>query len=175
MHIWTQAYAHTPTQPNTEVLSTHRSLYQRMHGGCLVDVGIEKRVLDAQRHDPEEDADAEREEAADGDEVAAGLEPAAHGRHHAGDGEDEGGEDEGGVDDARRQGEALVQQVADGLLAVPRRVVHEPPHDEAEAQLDAARGEEEDVGREGREEDLVGHDGWVGWVGGEVRPGCPDG
>lgn len=137
--------------------NSYRSLHQRLNRLILRRVNGLKRLLEPQRHDPEVQSHGEREDAADGDHVAANLEQVALDEGHGGDGEDERGEDEDGVDDARGEGELLVDEVARGVLAVGGRLVLEVHGGDGEAELHCAGGEEEQVGHEGGDEDFVGH------------------
>lgn len=141
----------------------YRSLNRRLNRRLLVQIRREKVLFDAQRHDPEHDAEAQGEDGAEGNQVAAELEDGAALGGEAEEGEDKGAEDDAGVGDASVERELAVEQVADGLAAVDRVLVEEALDDEAEAELDGAGGEEEDVDGEGAEEHLVGHLGRIWW------------
>lgn len=134
-------------------------LNESLHSRLLKHVRLGKRVLQLQRHDPEEGADAEGEDGAEDDEDAAQLEPAARGGDEAGQHEDEGDEDGAGVDDAGGQRKAVVEQVARGLGTAGGLVRPLAANDEAEAELNGAGEEEQGVGHNGGEQDSVDHGG----------------
>lgn len=136
---------------------SYRSLHQRLNRLILRRINRLKRLLEPQRHDPKIQAHNKRKHAADSNHVATNLEQIALHQGHGGDGEDKSGEDEDGVDDARGQGKLLVNEVARGVLAIGGRIVHDVHGGDGEAELHCARGEEEEVGHEGGDEDLVGH------------------
>jgi hypothetical protein len=136
-------------------------LHQVLDVGGLVPPDEGKLPLGPQRADPEEDADAHGEEAAERHQEARRLQPPAARRQDARQRHDEGDEDHDGVDDAGVEREALVQQVARRLLALGRRLRHEVPDQEGEAELGGAGCHEEHVGHHHGEEDLVRHVGWL--------------
>lgn len=134
-----------------------RDLHQGLDGGGLGAPDGREGLAGLEGIDPEEGADAEGEEGVDDDQVARQLEPAARGGGHGRDGQREGDEDEDGVDHARRQREALVQQVARRLLALGRRLVAHVLHHDREAEHDGTHEDEEEVGRDIGQEDFVCH------------------
>lgn len=137
--------------------------YRRLNLGLLLGIQLEidgeEEVFCPQGHDPEIDADAEGEDAAEGDEVSGCFQPSAHGRYQAGEGDGKGGEDESRVGNGGDEGEAVVENGAGELASIFIQVVDLAAGDEGEAQLQTAGCEKDNVGHEGGNEDVVGHDG----------------
>lgn len=123
-------------------------LHHGLDGGGLGAPDGREGVAGLEGGDPEEGADAEGEEGVDDHQVARQLEPAARGGGHGRDGQGEGDEDHDGVDYARRQREALVQQIPRRLLALGRRLVAHVLHHYREAEHEGAHEDEEEVGRD---------------------------
>lgn len=138
---------------------TYRVLDQALHVWFLIDVDIEKLLTHPQRHDPEEHSHAHGEYRAHCHHISRNLEKASSGHDESGQCDRKCDENENGIDDTRGQGKSLVQQVPCNILAISRRVLHLALYDQRKNQLHDTRTQEESVGDDRREKDLVDHVG----------------
>lgn len=138
---------------------TYRVLDQALYVWVLVDVDIEKLLTHPQRHDPEEHSHAHSEYRAHCHHISRNLEKASSGHDESGQCDRKCDENENGIDDTRGQGKSLVQQVPCNILAISRRVLHLALYNQRKNQLHDTRTQEENVGDDRREKDLVDHVG----------------
>jgi hypothetical protein len=134
---------------------TNLDLHQALDAVRLLHEPGEEVVAGLEGQDPEVQAQDEGVDHADDTHPPGGLEPAAGGGGETRQRDEEGNEDEDGVDDARGQGEPLVQQVARGLPAVGGHFILDVGDNDAEGQDEDAHQQEEEVGDEVGDLDLV--------------------